>query len=72
MFSRTHTVDKAVAPLLKALRDLNLVSEERSKTIDYNDADIEMLKAENVLADTERARADRIYKALSDILDPKE
>lgn len=72
MFTRTHTVNKAIAPLLKAQNDLDAVWAERSKLIDKNIHRIVELEADNVTADSERKRADRIAKALKAITDPED
>ena len=72
MFNRTHTVNRAIAPLLKAQKDLDLVNSERSALIDKNEAKIDELLADNVTADAERKRADRIATALKAITDPED
>ena len=72
MFLRTKTVDKAIAPLLKAQADLADVFNERTDTINRNHVTISELQDDNVQADAERTRADRIRTALAVITDPKE
>ena len=72
MFTRNHTVNKAIAPLLKAQEDLGKVHSERSALIDKNEAKVEELLADNVTADAERKRADRIAAALKKITDPED
>jgi hypothetical protein len=72
MFTRNHTVDKAIAPLLKAQRDLEAVDTERSVLIDKNEAKIVGLRADNVTAKVERTRANRIAAALKAITDPED
>ncbi len=71
MFTRTHTVDKAIAPLLKAQDDLEAVDTERSDLINKNHTKISELQADNLIADAERQRATRIAKALRTITDPE-
>lgn len=70
MFTRTHTVDKAIAPLLKAEKDLAAVDTERTAQIAKNEDKIEVLKSDNVVAVAERQRANRIAAALKEITDP--
>jgi hypothetical protein len=72
MFTRNHTVDKAIAPLLKAQSDLEAVTTERSALIDKNHDKIVELQADNVTADAERMRANRIAAALKKITDPED
>jgi hypothetical protein len=72
MFTRNHTVNKAIAPLLKAQSDLGLVDSERTALIDKNEAKIVELTADNVTADAERKRANRIAAALKAITDPED
>ncbi len=72
MFTRIHTVDKAIAPLLKAQVALDAVTTERSAMIDKNVAKIDELYADNKAADFERKRASRIAAALRAITDPEE
>ncbi len=72
MFNRTHTVDKAIAPLLKAEKDLASVDRERTALIDKNHDKIVELQADNVTADAERVRANRIADALKKITDPED
>lgn len=72
MFQRTHTVNKAIAPLLKAQADLEAVNTERSALIEKNSAKIVELGLDNVVADTERKRANRIANALKAITDPED
>ena len=70
MFLRTHTVDKAIAPLLKAQKDLDAVGQERSAVIERNVATIKELEDDNVAASAERYRAERIALALKAITEP--
>lgn len=72
MFTRAKTVDAAIAPLLKAQVDLSAVVDERLKTIEHNRYQIEELRADNVAADAERTRAEKIGNALLAITDPKD
>ena len=72
MFTRTHTVDKAIAPLLKAERDLAAVDTERTDQIIKNENRIAMLEQDNEAAVAERQRANRIAAALKEITDPYE
>lgn len=72
MFTRNHTVDRAIAPLLKAQRDLEAVNTERSDLISKNHLKIAELQLDNVTADTERMRANRIANALRAITDPED
>ena len=72
MFTRTHTVDKAIAPLLKAQKDLDAVGDERTTLIEKNYTKITELQADNVTADAERMRAGRIATALRKITDPED
>ncbi len=72
MFARSKTVDAAIAPLLKAQTDLSAVVNERSKTIERNHYQITELQADNVAADAERTRAEKIGNALLAITDPKD
>lgn len=72
MFLRNKTVDKAIAPLLKAQADLAAVFDERSETITRNHEQIAELQADNVAADAERTRAAKIRDALAAITDPKD
>lgn len=71
MFTRTHTVDKAIAPLLKAQEDLGAVTVERTTLIDKNHDKITELQADNVTADAERERAYRIAAMLKKITEPE-
>ncbi len=71
MFTRTHTVDKAIAPLLKAQKDLNAVGQERSAVIERNVATIKELEDDNVAANAERYRAESIALALKAITEPQ-
>ncbi len=70
MFTRTHTVDKAIAPLLKAEKDLAAVDTERTDQIMKNENRIAMLEQDNEEAVAERQRANRIAAALKEITDP--
>lgn len=72
MFIRNHTVNRAIAPLLKALTDLEAVATERSAVIVKNEAKIDELVADNTAAATERQRAYRIATALKKITDPED
>lgn len=72
MFTRTHTVNKAIAPLLKAQKDLDAVDAERTAVIGKNEDKIVELEADNVTADIERKRAARIAVALRKITDPED
>ena len=72
MFTRTHTVDKAIAPLLKAEKDLALVDSERTDQIEKNENKISFLIQDNEAAVAERQRANRIAAALREITDPYE
>ena len=67
MFLRTKTVDMAIAPLLKAQADLSEVFTERTDTINRNFVSISELQDDNVQAEAERNRAERIRKALAAI-----
>ena len=71
----TKTVDKAIAPLLKAQKDLHAVAVDRSELIERNQKQMAELEDDNMAAIAERYRAERINKALAaitsnDILDP--
>lgn len=72
MFTRNHTVDKAIAPLLKAQSDLEAVTVERSALIGRNEVKIDELMDDNGAAATERERAYRIAAALKKITDPED
>lgn len=72
MFNRNHTVNKAIAPLLKAQSDLEAVDSERTTLIDKNVAKIAELAEDNLTADAERKRANRIAAALKAITDPED
>ena len=71
MFFRTHTVDKAIAPLLKAQKDLNAVAQERSVLIESSQKRVEELEADSLVANAERYRAERIALALKAITEPE-
>lgn len=69
---QAKTVASAIAPLLKVLKNLEAVVEASSTKISANHDAISRLQAENGSADIERTQADRIIKALSGIVNPKE
>ena len=71
MFQRTNTVNKAIAPLLKALNDLKRVKTERMDLIKANENKIVQLEKDSFAADVEKERAEAIIEALSAIVNPK-
>ncbi len=68
---KPKTVDAAIAPLLKAVSDLENVSGILTDTISKNHSTITRLQAENTAHDAERIRAGTVLVALRGITNPK-
>lgn len=72
MFSKAKTVDAAIAPLLKAVSDLDEVIQINADRVTLNSNTIIRLQADSAEAETERKRARKISEALSAITNPTE
>ncbi len=70
MFFKPRTVDAAIAPLLKAVHDLEGVTNLCSDLIEHNTATIDRLESENTDATRERSRANGVLVALRGITNP--
>jgi len=71
MVFKPTTVDAAIAPLLKAVRDLEGVSELCFNKIETNKSRIALLQTQNVNARLEQDRATSVLMALRGITNPK-
>ena len=71
MIFKPKTVDAAIAPLLKAVSDLEGVSELCFNKIETNKATIARLAVQNVAALKEQDRATAVLTALRSITNPK-
>lgn len=69
---QAKTVAAAVAPLLKVLKNLELVVAASTEAIKANHETINRLQVENTAADHERVNAGRIIEALGGIVNPTE
>ncbi len=70
MFFKPRTVDAAIAPLLKAVRDLEGVTTLCLNVIESNNATIDRLAVENADALREQNRATGVLAALRGITNP--
>lgn len=71
-FNKPTTVDAAIAPLLKAVSDLEAVSALCFDKIEVNKGKIAALQTQNVAAREEGDRATSVLLALRVITNPKE
>lgn len=71
LLSKPNTVDAAIAPLLKAVVDLERVNDLCLDKQEANAARIRALEAENKAASAEQERAANVLHALRGITNPK-
>lgn len=69
---QAKTVAAAIAPLLKVLKNLEVVAQASTDTINANEIEIVRLQAASFAADGQRLSANRIIEALGGIVNPKE
>ena len=67
---RPTTVDAAIAPLLKAIVDLEGVSDARNKALEENSDMISILEDRMVIDRAELIRAEAVHKMIRSITSP--
>lgn len=70
MFSKSTSVDKAIAPLLKVVSNLEQVVEAALSRHEANNVAISTMVGENAVLMVARKRAGRIIEALEAITEP--